>query len=144
MAFVRSKFFHRISKRRPSSKVTKYFHVSVPLGSDCQIHWKNTSAKHADPNNKFNKGPNEINKHNDLENVGHTPRHHASTEMLGHFSFGQHFREQVRQLKLSSVIAIWRWSIKFILWPSEVNMCLATILEQVPRYCGNVGYWLND
>ncbi len=60
-------------------------------------------------------------KHNDLENVGPSPRHHTFFEMLGNFSFGDYFKEDAIRFG---------WDLVTRVWGLDPKILAATVYEE--------------
>src|SRR4029434_7383627 len=65
-------------------------------------------------------------KHNDLENVGRTARHHTFFEMLGNFSFGEYFKAEAIAFAwefLTRDLAIDRRRLKATVYTGDDDSC---------------------
>ena len=65
-------------------------------------------------------------KHNDLENVGRTPRHHTFFEMMGNFSFGDYFKE-------SAIDFAWELLTEKMNFPGE-RLAVSVFLDDDEAY----------
>ncbi len=99
---IREKFIQFFESKShihlPSSSLIPSGDATLLFTNAGMVQFKDNFTGKANPKNKravtIQKCVRAGGKHNDLENVGFTARHHTFFEMLGNFSFGDYFKEE--------------------------------------------------
>jgi len=103
---IRSTFLNFFAKNGheivPSSSLVPKNDPTLMFANSGMVQFKNVftgQEKRANPRaTTAQKSVRAGGKHNDLDNVGYTARHHTFFEMLGNFSFGDYFKERAIEL----------------------------------------------